>query len=75
MVISPSIVNRGSVLEADLIPGLEAALGRGVDIFHLCISCMSRHDFPLIAFREWLGQLRRYGRGTGRPVRSGQPGE
>jgi Subtilase family len=51
----------GSVLEADLIPGLEAALGCGVDIFHLCISCMSRNDFPLIAFREWLGQLRQYG--------------
>jgi hypothetical protein len=51
----------GSVLESDLIPGLDAALGRGVDIFHLCIACMSRHDFPLIAFREWLGRLRQYG--------------
>ena len=59
--VSNVAITAGSVLEADLIPGLEAALGRGVDIFHLCISCMSRHDFPLIAFREWLGQLRRYG--------------
>jgi len=54
----------GSVLEADLIPGLAAALGRGVDIFHLCISCMTRHDFPLIAFREWLRRLREYGGGV-----------
>jgi len=59
--VSNVAITAGSVLEADLIPGLEAALGRGVDIFHLCISCMSRHDFPLIAFREWLGQLRQYG--------------
>jgi subtilisin family serine protease len=54
----------GSVLESDLIPGLTAALGRGVDIFHVCVACTSRHDFPLIAFREWLGQLRRYGGGV-----------
>jgi Subtilase family len=62
--VSNVAITSGSVLEADLIPGLEAALGRGVDIFHLCISCMSRHDFPLIAFREWLGQLRQYGGGV-----------
>jgi len=54
----------GSVLESDLIPGLNAALGRGVDIFHVCVACTTRHDFPLIAFREWLGRLRQYGGGV-----------
>ncbi len=64
ITVTDVAITAGSVLEADLIPGLEVALGRGVDIFHLCISCMSRHDFPLIAFREWLGQLHQYGGGV-----------
>jgi Subtilase family len=51
----------GSVLESDLIPPLNEALGRGVDIFHVCLACTSRHDFPLIAFRAWLERLRQYG--------------
>ena len=40
----------GSVLEADLVPRLEAALGLGVDIFHLTVACLSRHDLPLHLF-------------------------
>lgn len=51
----------GSLPESELVPRLEAAFGRGVDIFHLNIACMSRHDFPLIAFGEWLRRLHRYG--------------
>ena len=51
----------GSVLEADLVPRLEAALGLGVDIFHLTVACLSRHDLPLISFLEWLRRLRQYG--------------
>jgi hypothetical protein len=51
----------GSQLESGWIPRLEAALGLGVDIFHLTISSHSRHDLPLIAFREWLRRLREYG--------------
>ena len=51
----------GSQLESDWIPRLEAALGLGVDIFHLTVSSHSRHDLPLITFREWLRHLREYG--------------
>jgi Subtilase family len=51
----------GSQLESNWIPRLEAALGLGVDIFHLTISAHSRHDFPLITFREWLKHLDEYG--------------
>jgi len=47
----------GSALEADLVPRLEAALGLGVDIFHLSIACVTRNDLPLIAFGEWLRRL------------------
>ena len=36
----------GSELESDLVPRLEAALSLGVDIFHLTIACLSRHDLP-----------------------------
>jgi len=51
----------GSELESKWIRRLEAALGLGVDIFHLTIAAHSRHDFPLIAFREWLKHLREHG--------------
>ena len=61
ITVSNVAIVAGSVLESDLIPGLNAALGRGVDIFHVCLACTTRHDFPLIAFREWLGHLRQYG--------------
>jgi subtilisin family serine protease len=47
----------GSALEADLVPRLEAALGLGVDIFHLSIACVTRNDLPLIALGEWLRRL------------------
>jgi hypothetical protein len=50
----------GSVLEADLVPRLEAALSLGVDIFHLTVACLSRYDLPLITFLEWLRRLRQY---------------
>jgi hypothetical protein len=47
----------GSALESHFVPRLESALGLGVDIFHLTVSCPTRHDLPLIAFREWLKRL------------------
>lgn len=50
----------GSQLESDWIPRLEAALGLGVDIFHLTIATHSRHDLPLNNFRVWLRHLREY---------------
>jgi subtilisin family serine protease len=61
IIVTNAFAVAGSVLEADLVPRLEAALSHGVDIFHLTIACMSRHDFPLIAFRDWLARLRQYG--------------
>jgi hypothetical protein len=51
----------GSELESDLVPRLDAALGLGVDIFHLTIACSSRNDLPLIAFQEWLRKVRHSG--------------
>lgn len=51
----------GSQLESDLVPRLDAALGLGVDIFHLTIACSSRNDLPLIAFQEWLRKVRQSG--------------
>jgi hypothetical protein len=48
----------GSQLESDLVPRLDAALGLGVDVFHLTIACSSRNDLPLIAFQEWLRKVR-----------------
>jgi Subtilase family len=51
----------GSQLESHWIRRLEHALGRGVDIFHLSVVTHSRHDLPLITFREWLRHLREYG--------------
>ncbi|HTW05643.1 MAG TPA: S8/S53 family peptidase [Streptosporangiaceae bacterium] len=51
----------GSQLESHWIQRLEHALGRGVDIFHLSVVTHSRHDLPLITFREWLRHLREYG--------------
>jgi Subtilase family len=50
----------GSTLESDLVPRLVAALGLGVDIFHLTIAAPSRDDLPLVAFEAWLKLLRQY---------------
>jgi Subtilase family len=61
IIVTNAFSVAGSVLEADLVPRLEAALGLGVDIFHLTIACLSRHDLPLISFLEWLRRLRQYG--------------
>jgi hypothetical protein len=50
----------GSQLESNWIPRLEAALGLGVDIFHLSVAAHSRHDLPLITFRHWLQHLHEF---------------
>jgi subtilisin family serine protease len=60
IVVTDVFSTAGSELESNWIPRLEAALGLGVDIFHLTIAAHSRHDFPLIAFREWLKHLREH---------------
>jgi hypothetical protein len=57
IVVTNAFSIAGSVLEADLVPRLESALGLGVDIFHLTVACLSRYDLPLIAFERWLLHL------------------
>jgi subtilisin family serine protease len=61
VIVTNVFSTAGSELESNWIPRLEAALGLGVDIFHLTITAHSRHDFPLIGFREWLRHLREHG--------------
>jgi subtilisin family serine protease len=58
VIVTNAFAVAGSELESDLVARLEAALGLGVDIFHLTIACVSRHDLPLLAFGEWLRRLR-----------------
>ena len=61
IIVTNVFSTAGSGLESNWIQRLEAALTRGVDIFHLTIAARSRHDFPLIAFREWLKHLSEHG--------------
>jgi hypothetical protein len=61
IIVENAFAIAGSELEADLVPRLDAALGLGVDIFHLTIACSSRNDLPLIAFQEWLRKVRQTG--------------
>jgi Subtilase family len=60
VIVTDAFAIAGSALEADLVPRLVAALGLGVDIFHLTIAAPSRDDLPLIAFEAWLKLLRQY---------------
>ena len=55
-----ALATAGSTLESDLVARLDAALGLGVDIFHLSIAAPSRKDLPLISFEAWLKLLRQY---------------
>jgi subtilisin family serine protease len=61
IIVTDAFSTAGSELESNWISRLEAALSLGVDIFHLTIAAHSRHDFPLIAFREWLKHLHEHG--------------
>ncbi|HEY2508137.1 MAG TPA: S8/S53 family peptidase [Streptosporangiaceae bacterium] len=60
ITVTNAFATAGSILESDLVQHLDHALGLGVDIFQLNICCTSRHDLPLVAFREWLHKLREY---------------
>jgi hypothetical protein len=60
VIVTNAFAVAGSTLEADLVPDLVAALGLGVDIFHLTIAAPTRNDLPLIAFEAWLRLLRQY---------------
>jgi subtilisin family serine protease len=57
VIVENAFAVAGSALEADLVPRLEAALGLGVDLFHLSIACVSRNNVPLIALGAWLSRL------------------
>lgn len=60
LIVTNAFAVAGSTLESDLVPRLVAALGLGVDIFHLTIAAPTRADLPLIAFEAWLRLLRQY---------------
>jgi Subtilase family len=60
LIVTNAFAIAGSTLESDLVPRLTAALGLGVDIFHLTIAAPSRADLPLIAFEAWLKLLHQY---------------
>jgi subtilisin family serine protease len=60
VIVTNAFAVAGSTLESDLVPRLVAALGLGVDIFHLTIAAPTRNDLPLIAFEAWLKLLRQY---------------
>ncbi len=69
MIVTNAFAVAGSTLESRLVPRLvAAALGLGVDIFHLTIAAPSRSDLPLIAFEAWLKLLAPV---QGRGVRGG----
>jgi subtilisin family serine protease len=63
----------GSTLETHLARHLDAALGRGYDLFHLSITCPTRHDIPLITIEGWLRRLRTY-KGVACVVAAGNSG-
>jgi len=60
VIVTNAFAVPGSTLESDLVPRLVAALGLGVDIFHLTLAAPTRADLPLIAFEGWLKLLRQY---------------
>lgn len=61
VIVTHAISIAGSHLESNLVRRLDAAVGLGVDIFHLTIASPSRHNLPLITFRPWLRHLQEYG--------------
>jgi hypothetical protein len=57
VLVTNAFAIAGSTLESHLVRRLDRALGLGADIFHLTVACVSRNDFPLVAFRQWLRRL------------------
>jgi Subtilase family len=60
IIMTNAFAIAGSTLESHLVRRLGAALGLGVDIFHLTIAALTREDLPLLSFEAWLGLLRQY---------------
>jgi subtilisin family serine protease len=60
LIVTNTFAIAGSALESDTGQRLAAALGLGVDIFHLTISAPSRLDLPMIGIAEFLRLMRQY---------------
>jgi len=60
VIVTNECKKAGSTLESDLVPRLRAAIGLGVDIFHLAVAAPSRKDLPYIAVEKWLQLLREH---------------
>jgi hypothetical protein len=73
MIVSRAFKHAGSALESKLAQHLDAALGLGVDIFHLTVAAPSRKDLPMIALAAWLRNMRSY-KGTACVVAAGNSG-
>ena len=73
IIVTNAFSVAGSTLESDLAQRLGAALGHGVDIFHLTVAAPSRHNLPMIGIAEWLRLMRGY-KGTVCTVAAGNSG-
>jgi subtilisin family serine protease len=73
MIVSNVFRHAGSALESKLAQHLDAALGLGVDIFHLTVAAPSRKNKPMIALAAWLRNMRSY-KGTACVVAAGNSG-
>jgi hypothetical protein len=71
--VANELADAGSAWESDLVPRLNAALARPVDIFHLSIASPTRNNQPLIGIEAWLGLLQQY-KGTVCVVTAGNDG-
>jgi Subtilase family len=60
VIVANIFKKAGSRLESDTVRELAAALGLGVDIFHLSMAAATRKDLPLLSFEAWLKLLRTY---------------
>jgi Subtilase family len=50
----------GSALETHFVRKLDAALGLGVDIFHLSVAAPTRNDVALVSLQGWMERLQDY---------------
>jgi hypothetical protein len=60
LYVANAFLVAGSSLEVDFVQNLEAALGLGVDIFHLSVTAPTRWDLPLLSFEGWMELLHQY---------------
>jgi hypothetical protein len=60
VIVANAFAIAGSTLESHLTRHLDAALGHGVDIFHLSIAAPTRKDLRPIGLAAWLKRMRQY---------------